>query len=796
MRLPTGLLSLALVLAALTVPTSATVATGAAPAPRSSGAWATTDDSDPDDPDDTAEPIMHRPSRPLRVKVLSNRADLISAGDALVEVVLPRKVKAREVRVRVGQRDVTHRFKVRADGRYLGLVKGMRLGRNVVRATAGKHASRIVITNHRNGGPVFTGPQLGNYHCQESARDKLCNEPARYSYLYKSRNPLRPDLQPYDPENPPSDLATTTTQQGDTVPFIVRREDGYQDRDRYSILTLFTPGQKWRPWAPQKTWNHKVLITHGGNCGASYTPGKPPLQDYSGTLDGAPGYASSYIDALGAGFAVLSTALAHTGHNCNVAMEAESLMMAKERLVERYGELRYTIGTGCSGGSIAQHTIANAYPGIYQGLVTTCSYPDTLTAGAQFADYHLMRLYFENPSRWAPGVVWTPTQMAAVEGHVSHANAITSDELLFKAALNPEHACSGTKTPVAGDRSTRYDSEINPGGVRCSVLDIMVNLLGPRPKSVWTKQEKAAGRGFSGIPLSNTGIQYGLGALRLGQITPAQFVDLNEKLGGLDVDSQFQADRMTGDKRAIKRVYRTGLINETTHFDEVAIINHGGPDPGAAHDFSHAFWTKERMLADQGHTGNRVMWFGVAPLIGDPRWAAEAMFAMDRWLSAVEKDRSKKPLAEKVVSNRPADINDRCANVPGLEMVPGPDGRPACQMAPVETAETRYSTPRQVAGGPAANDNVACRLRPLDRADYEPLGVFFTADQWTRLEKVFTDGVCDWDRAGRGQGPAETWLRYDGKHRKHAYGGRNLPAVPKRSAGGWFSPTFAEMLRR
>ncbi|MGE6051884.1 DUF6351 family protein, partial [Klebsiella pneumoniae] len=78
----------------------------------------------------------------------------------------------------------------------------------------------------------------------------------------------------------------------------------------------------------------------------------------------------------------------------------------KERVVEAYGPIRYTIGTGCSGGSIAQHTIANSYPGIYQGLVTTCSYPDVLTAGAQFADYHLLRNYFENPQEW--GAPWSP----------------------------------------------------------------------------------------------------------------------------------------------------------------------------------------------------------------------------------------------------------------------------------------------------------------------------------------------------------------------------------------------------
>ena len=102
------------------------------------------------------------------------------------------------------------------------------------------------------------------------------------------------------------------------------------------------------------------------------------------------------------------------------------------------------------------------------------------------------------------------------------------------------------------------------------------------------------------------------------------------KVGGLDVNSDPSPERIAGDPAAIEQVYRTGLINEATNLDEVAIINHGGPDPGIAHDYSHAFWTEERLLADQGHTDNRVMWFGPTPLIGDPhgpttrcsRWTA------------------------------------------------------------------------------------------------------------------------------------------------------------------------------
>ena len=180
----------------------------------------------------------------LVVEVLSNRADLISGGDALVAVRLPRGVKPRSVRVTVGRRSVTHRFDVRRDGRFVGLVRGLKPGRNVVRASApGAKPGRIRIVNHAEGGPVFSGPQTRYYRCQPTARDAQCNEPARYDFLYRSTDPTATELKPYDPAKPPTDVATTTTDQGVTVPFVVRREQGFQDRDRYTILTLFRPEQ-------------------------------------------------------------------------------------------------------------------------------------------------------------------------------------------------------------------------------------------------------------------------------------------------------------------------------------------------------------------------------------------------------------------------------------------------------------------------------------------------------------------------------------------------------------------------
>ena len=694
-------------------------------------------------------------NRPIQIRTLSNRADLISDGNALVAIRLPRGADARELKVTAGGRDVSDAFTHRVDGSIEGVVGGLTLGRNDVVATA-PHATaaRLTITNHPNGGPVFSGPQVQPWTCQKGAVDAQCNQPPVFSYLYKSTDPTKSELQPYDPANPPSDVATTTTDEDITVPFIVRQELGYQDRDQYKILTLLKPGESWNRWAPPAAWNHKLVITGGGGCGVAFGPGNAPLDDMSGTLpSNTPGYTQSYVNALGKGFAVMSTALDNTGHNCNLATEAESLIMAKERLIENYGDVRYTIGTGCSGGSIVQQTVANAYPGaVYDGLVITCAYPDVLSAGAQFADYHLLRAYFEDPSKWGSNIFWPPAQWGLVEGRPDPINAIVADGELFKDATNPVGDC------VPAEQA--YDPKARPGGVRCSILDYMINVLGPRPQSVWSDMEKRAGHGFAGQPFGNAGIQYGLQALEQHEITPDQFVDLNARLGGGDIDLNPTPARLPGDDGAVANAYRAGLINEMTHISGVAIIDHAGPDPGIAHDYAHTWWIRDRLDRAQGNHDNEVLWFGPTPLIGSPTWPTDALLAVDRWLAAVERDHSNASRARKIADDRPADIQDQClADV--------------CK----QYVATRYSTPRGVAGEDEFNDIVKCRLKPLDRNAYG--GITFTDDQWAQLQKAFPDGVCDWSKPGVGQQANVAWLTYQDADGHVIYGGRPMAPAPR-----------------
>jgi hypothetical protein len=103
----------------------------------------------------------------LAIEVLSNRADLLSGGNALVEVKLSKHANPARVRVELNGTDVTSAFAVRDDGRFVGLVTGLTGGENTLTARE-SHAkkARITLTNHPIGGSVFSGPQLVPYFCR------------------------------------------------------------------------------------------------------------------------------------------------------------------------------------------------------------------------------------------------------------------------------------------------------------------------------------------------------------------------------------------------------------------------------------------------------------------------------------------------------------------------------------------------------------------------------------------------------------------------------------------------------
>jgi hypothetical protein len=719
----------------------------------------------------------------VTITVLSGRADLVSSGSAVV-AVSPAS-DAANLTVTVDGRNVTSRFAPRSapllNGRFAALLSGLHVGRNLVRASLPDGSgAQLVLIDHANGGPLLSGPQPEPWTCEKGATDNKCDKRPTYAYKYLSTDPTKVNLQPYDPAHRPTDVAMTTTDQGVKVPFIVRLETGYMDRDQYKIAMLYQPDKAWTAFAPQTQWDHKLLIMHGSSCAAQYKTGAAPDVTGSSNPTSAVG---RY--ALGKGYMTMSTALDNSGHDCNVAIQAESLVMAKQYIATHYGQLRYTIGTGCSGGSLAVQWVANAYPGVYQGILPTCSFPDAMTSATQVADYALLERYWLtlNGNSVTRGVVWSPTQFGAVEGNLLPVDAVLSVGCLSPSApYTPAKCPTGYLAgavpyfPCAGTTSkTLYNAASNPGGARCSIFQINKNLLGLRPRSVWSAAEKKIGRGFAGMPLDNVGVQYGLDALQKGEISPAQFADLNAHIGGVNVDLNWRTQRLVADPTALANAYRTGLINEANNLNQTAIIDCRGPDPGAAHDAYRAFAIRARLDRAHGNHDNQVIWEGPEPIFADANCETNAFKAMDRWLSAVNEDKTDRSLAGKIAADKPSDVTDECWSGAGVLLWHSLCG---------STVVPVYGTSRMVAGDAITTDANKCQLKPLDRSSYTvtiagiTTPVPFTRAEWAELQHAFPHGVCDFSKPGVGQQPTVPWQTYQRTNGRVIFGGEPLGPPP------------------
>jgi hypothetical protein len=143
---------------------------------------------------------------------------------------------------------------------------------------------------------------------------------------------------------------------------------------------------------------------------------------------------------------------------------------------------------------------------------------------------------------------------------------------------------------------------------------------------------------------------------------------------------------------------------------------------------------------------------------------------MDAWLSAIEADHSAAPIERKVLRNRPAAAVDFCLSTSGVT-----DSELSTTFGIEDAAcpVKQQSSPRQVAGGPRAENIYKCQLKPLDFSDRDYAGVSFSDDQRSRLRAIFPDGVCNWALPGVGQAPASPWTTFAA-----GPGGRPLGARP------------------
>lgn len=671
----------------------------------------------------------------VSIEVLSTRPDMVSGGDVLVAVT---GGKAGDRRLFLNDTDVTDRL----DGQGVAYLDGLREGANRVTVRDGdRTVGELEVVNHPITGPIFSGPHQTPFACTTEVAglgpptDEDCSAPTRVTWAYyrASDAPSAVPTPLPDPTVIPEDVAMVD-RDGTKVPFVLRIEKGVIDRSIYEF-TVLEP--KPDPSAPPRTWdrsawNGVLLYRYGGGCGTGYHQGR--------FLGAEP------IDrtSLAEGFANVESTLNVFQTACNDVLSAEVTMMVREHLIETYGLPRYVIGLGGSGGAIQVQLIAQNYPGLLDAIGGWAPFPDAVTIAAGVSDCGLLARFWETPE----GATFDDAQRLAVQGHGS-LDFCRSWRSLFLRNIDPDGGCAGD-VPV----ELRYDPQRNPRGARCTLQDSTANLLPEDPST-----------GFAQRPLDNVGIQYGLVALRDGVISVEQFLDLNEAIGGYDLDGNIVPERESASLEVVRAAYAKGRVLHgdgdlrRIPFVSVNLYTDLGND---IHDRFRAFGIRDRMTLDGRRPTNHVIWTrpgrGLSEL-GRTVPEQEIVGLLVEWLESLSLDRDDPGddagWQAKLGRTRPSGLTDDCVTPDGVRLASLDvyDRDNACTAAyPI------HGDPRTAAGMPRRNDVVKCQLVAVDPESY---GVPFTPQQVDRLRRIFPDGVCDPAAPSQGAAPLEgTWLRY------------------------------------
>jgi hypothetical protein len=691
------------------------------------------------------------PVSKIEISTLSVDPSRVTGGDVLVQVAVPVGTPLASVKVTVAGRDVSGAFKNTAPNTVVGLVTGLAVGPStltVEAATRTTPTSSIEITNYPITGPVTSGPWQKPFICQtdtfvlpDGSRlgaplDENCSARTVVQHVYRTTaNPpaFKPLPAATTAANLPADLAKTTTTSGATVNFIVRVETGTMNRGIYQNAILHDPTSDPAPtpFSPPKGWNRRLVALHGSGCPSGWY------------LQGGAMGAGGVLEAtrLAEGYAVYINTLNHPTNSCNAVVAGETAVMGKEHFIETFGVPFYTITMGGSGGAYTSLQIADAFPGLYDGVDIRATFPDALSIALSGLDAHLLTHYFAaNPS------AFTDAQKVAVSGYegvkalIDAANqAQRTDPVPGRADIEGYQSARWNDVVPA---SLRYDPAKNPKGARPTVFDAARNVYGV---------DKATGAALR--PYDNVGVQYGLSALNGGAITITQFLDLNEKIGGYDQDANYVPSRTTGDAGAVKRAYQSGLtlganggLTSIPIFDNATSNEAGGYHYGWFH-----FALRERLRqANGGKAANMLMWRSI-----DQKAARDAF---DAWMVAYKSDTSKDPALTKVVRARPKNAPDGCYDKSTPPVLIAEElvfsSRPVSKCS---TLYPVYSNPRREAGGPLAANILKCQLKPIGTGDYK--AHLSEADR-ARLAKIFPGGVCDWSKPGVNQTPVVAWASF------------------------------------
>ena len=710
----------------------------------------------------------------LAIQVVSSPPELVSGGDARVEVAVPSSVALSAVTVELNGADVTSAFAPDPEGNHQleGVVTGLPEGASTLVArvpgpgNAAPNRAELTLVNHSIDGPMFSGPRQDPFFCATDGHRataglgpildaETCRTATVVRYRYRT---TANTWAAWDPAGPrPADMATITTLDGETVDFAIRWETGTINRFIYSIAILW----------PQDSWNGRLLYRFQGGVAIGHYQGAPSESEML------------YLPGLETGYAIVYSTGTRTNTHYNLQLGGETAIMVKDRFVSAHAEPRYTVGVGGSGGAIQQYVYGQNHPTLLDAGIPQYSYPDMVTQTIHIGDCELLERWADSkvlteglgsmwrtwtnrslieglnasatfPNAYAPFMPWMP-----VPGNTECINGWRG---LSPLALNPHFGTAPGITPE------------QQASVKWTHWDDLVNIYGTDE------------HGFARVPWDNVGVQYGLQALKDGAIAPAQFLDLNANVGswkrshemvqegcpyvstnpavcaviGVDIWSARNANlspdggvtpapRREGDRQAQYAAYRSGHVFRGKIDIPLIDWRHYLEHRLDMHNSHQSFAARQRMLNYDGDASNHVIWFTDARP-GTPQFdqTPMALEVIDEWMTT---------------GSKPTAAVDSCFATNGSLLASGEgvwagilDSRPAGAC----TAQFQiYRTSRIVAGGPITGDVFKCHLQSVDRAIAHGLYAPWvpSAEDVARLYAIFPQGVCDYSKGDLGLPP-------------------------------------------
>ena len=722
-------------------------------------------------------------TRSYSISVLSSPAHLVSGGDARLAVDVPPGNLDR-ARVLVNGEDVTDAFRVVPGTTMLeGVVDGLAVGENLVEVMPNDRArgaaSSLVLTNYPISGPMFSGPQQEPFLCSDDgdranaelgpAIDEDCATETVVTYKYMKTGGGWGD---YDPASPPSDVATTTTMDGEEVDYIVRWERGTINRFIYSIAVLSPDTQNDDP--DLSAWNGKLIYYFQGGVAIGHYQGDPSrsrmLYDYG----------------LGKGYAVVYSTGTKTGTHYNLELGGETAIMVKDRFVSAYASPEYTVGVGGSGGGIQQYVYAQNHPGLLDAAIPQYSYPDMVTQTIHIGDCELLERWMDFELLTEGDLTWANWENRTWLEGLNASNTVSNG---FGAVMPPGYPAGSSEciegwrglSPLALNPHFGTAPGISPAdqaATEWSHYADLINIYG------------YAADGFAASTWDNVGVQYGLQALLDGNISPEEFLDLNANAGSwknepemvqegcpflsplcglvdptvsppfpgiwpdqIDVWSARNmnlspdggltpAPRKEADPGAIDSAFSSGMVNVGAI--EIPMIDWRNylERELNMHNSHQSFASRQRLLNHDGDASNQVIWFTDDGAFDQTPMAFEVI---DEWMANIAADPKRR-----VAENKPAAAVDSCFDAAGELIYAGTDAWSGIldhgDPGPCTSAFEIYSTSRIVAGAPITGDVFKCELRSVDEAIASGLYGSWTPDsaQVDMLKAIFPTGVCNY----------------------------------------------------